>query len=129
MGYSSVPIQACIPAAAWEFAQKSCANRVVRFSTDLNSDHRALQGHKCSAIVDVLAAARDTFLRTLFRAQGPIDIFKLLGSPNAQFKEIIRPVPQLSAQLQLSPQLSVGGYYQFRWEADRLPPAGPAPCL
>ena len=58
------------------------------------------------------------------RAQGPIDIFKLLGSPNAQFKEIIRPVPQLSAQLQLSPQLSVGGYYQFRWEADRLPPAG-----
>lgn len=58
------------------------------------------------------------------RAQGPIDIFKLLGSPNAQFKEIIRPVPQLSAQLQLSPDVSLGGYVQFRWEADRLPPAG-----
>lgn len=58
------------------------------------------------------------------RAQGPIDINKLLSSPNAQFKEIIRPVPQVSAQLQISPQLSVGGYYQFRWEADRLPPAG-----
>lgn len=58
------------------------------------------------------------------RAQGPIDIFKLLGSPNAQFKEIIRPVPQLSTQLQVSPDVSVGGYYQFRWEADRLPPAG-----
>jgi len=58
------------------------------------------------------------------RAQGPVDIFKLLSSPNAQFKEIIRPVPQASAQLQLSPELSVGGYYQFRWEADRLPPAG-----
>jgi len=58
------------------------------------------------------------------RAQGPIDIFKLLGSPNAQFKEIIRPVPQLSAQMQLSPDVTVGGYVQFGWEADRLPPAG-----
>jgi hypothetical protein len=58
------------------------------------------------------------------RAQGPIDINKLLSSPNAQFKEIIRPVPQVSAQLQLSPTVSVGGYYQFRWEEDRLAPAG-----
>lgn len=58
------------------------------------------------------------------RAQGPVDIFKLLSSPNAQFKEIIRPVPQVSAQLQISPELTVGGYYQFRWESDRLPPAG-----
>jgi hypothetical protein len=58
------------------------------------------------------------------RAQGPVDIFKLLGSPNAQFKEIIRPVPQLSAQFQLSPSMSIGGYYQFRWEEDRLPPSG-----
>ena len=58
------------------------------------------------------------------RAQGPIDVFKLLGSPNAQFKEIVRPVPQLSAQLQLSPDLSLGGYLQFGWEADRLPPEG-----
>lgn len=58
------------------------------------------------------------------RAQGPIDIAKLLSSPNAQFKEIIRPVPQLSAQLQINSDLSIGGYYQFRWEEDRLPPAG-----
>lgn len=58
------------------------------------------------------------------RAQGPTDIFKLLSSPNAQFKEIIRPVPQVSTQLQLSPGLSMGAYYQFRWEADRLPPSG-----
>jgi hypothetical protein len=58
------------------------------------------------------------------RAQGPIDIFKLLSSPNAQFKEIVRPVPQLSTQFQLSPSMSIGGYYQFRWEEDRLPPSG-----
>ncbi|MCE4556598.1 DUF1302 domain-containing protein [Roseateles cellulosilyticus] len=58
------------------------------------------------------------------QAQGPVDIFKLQSSPNAQFKEIVRPVPQVSAQLQLSPDLSVGGYYQLRWEANRMPPAG-----
>lgn len=58
------------------------------------------------------------------RAQGPVDVLKLLSSPNAQFKEIIRPVPQVSAQLQLSSNLSIGGYYQFGWEADRMPPAG-----
>lgn len=58
------------------------------------------------------------------RAQGPVDVFKLLGSPNAQFKELIRPVPQLSAQLQVTPELAISGYVQFRWEADRLPPAG-----
>ncbi len=58
------------------------------------------------------------------RAQGPTDVMKLLSSPNAQFKEIIRPVPQVSGQLQLSPDASVGAYYQFRWEADRMAPAG-----
>jgi hypothetical protein len=58
------------------------------------------------------------------RAQGPVDIDKLQASPNAQFKEIIRPVPQLSAQLQVTPEVSVGGYVQFRWESDRLPPSG-----
>lgn len=58
------------------------------------------------------------------RAQGPVDIDKLLASPNAQFKEIVRPVPQLSAQLQITPEVSFGGYVQFRWEEDRLSPAG-----
>ena len=58
------------------------------------------------------------------RAQGPVDIDKLLASPNAQFKEVIRPVPQLSAQWQINPSVSLGGYVQFRWEADRLPPSG-----
>jgi hypothetical protein len=58
------------------------------------------------------------------RAQGPLDIDKLLASPGALFKEFIRPVPQISGQVQLSPGVSLAAYYQFRWEADRLPPAG-----
>jgi hypothetical protein len=58
------------------------------------------------------------------RAQGPIDVWKLQSSPNAQFKEIIRPVPQLSGQVQLSRDVMLGAYYQFHWEADRMAPAG-----
>jgi len=58
------------------------------------------------------------------RAQGPVYIDKLLASPNAQFKEIIRPVPQLSGQLQITPDVSVAAYYQFQWKSDRLPPSG-----
>ena len=58
------------------------------------------------------------------RAQGPIDVQKLLSSPNAQFKEIVRPVPQVSAQWQISADMTLGAYYQFGWEADRMAPAG-----
>ncbi|MBI5444344.1 MAG: DUF1302 domain-containing protein [Deltaproteobacteria bacterium] len=54
----------------------------------------------------------------------PIDVVKLLSVPNTQFKELIRPVPQVGAQLQLGPNVSVGAFYQFLWEKTRLPAAG-----
>jgi hypothetical protein len=57
-------------------------------------------------------------------AQSPVDLIKLLSVPNTPFKEVIRPVPQLSGQLQVTPGVTVGGYYQARWERDRLPGVG-----
>ncbi len=57
-------------------------------------------------------------------AQGPSDIVKLLSVPGTQFKEILRPVNQISGQVQINPQLSVGAYYQFAWERSNLPGAG-----
>ncbi|WP_436226463.1 DUF1302 domain-containing protein [Cupriavidus necator] len=57
-------------------------------------------------------------------AQSPIDLIKLLSVPNTPFKEVIRPVQQLSGQLQVSPNVAVGGYYQAHWERDRLPGVG-----
>ncbi|MBB5497599.1 DUF1302 domain-containing protein [Paraburkholderia sp. MM5384-R2] len=57
-------------------------------------------------------------------AMAPIDAIKLASVPSTQFKEAILPVPQLSAQWQLTPAVSVGAYYQFTWKANRLPPAG-----
>ena len=57
-------------------------------------------------------------------AQGPIDLVKLLTVPSSQFKEVLRPVEQLSTNLQLTPNLSLGAYYQLRWHKTRLPGAG-----
>jgi hypothetical protein len=54
----------------------------------------------------------------------PIDVVKALSVPNTQFKELIRPVEQMSGQIQLTPDISLGAYYQFEWEANRLPAAG-----
>lgn len=57
-------------------------------------------------------------------AQTSPDIVKLLSVPSSQFKEILRPVGQFSAQLQVSPQVSVGAYYQYEWRKARLPGVG-----
>lgn len=57
-------------------------------------------------------------------AQAPVDLIKLLSVPGSQFKEIIRPVGQVSTQVQVAPKVSVGAYYQFEWEKNRLPPSG-----
>lgn len=56
--------------------------------------------------------------------QAPIDIVKAQSVPNTQFKELIRPVEQFSTQLQLSPDVSIGAYYQLRWEEHRFPAVG-----
>ena len=54
----------------------------------------------------------------------PVDVVKLLSVPNSQFKEIIRPVPQVGAQVQFGSRVSVGAYYQLDWDATILPGAG-----
>ncbi|EXF93542.1 hypothetical protein HK44_007645 [Pseudomonas fluorescens HK44] len=56
--------------------------------------------------------------------QQPIDAVRALTVPNSQYKELGLPVKQFSTQLQLTPTVSVGGYYQFEWEATRIPGAG-----
>lgn len=56
--------------------------------------------------------------------QSPIDVIKALQVPSSQVKEIVRPVNQLSGQVQLSSGLTVGGYYQLEWRKNRIPAAG-----
>ncbi|PXW97518.1 uncharacterized protein DUF1302 [Sphaerotilus hippei] len=57
-------------------------------------------------------------------AQASIDVVKAATVPNAQFKEFMMPINQLSAQLQVSEDVTVGGYYMLDWKSDRLPGSG-----
>ncbi len=54
----------------------------------------------------------------------PTDIIKLQSVPTATAKETTLPVGQLGAQLQISPALTLGGYYQFEWRKNRFPGVG-----
>lgn len=54
----------------------------------------------------------------------PINAIQALSAPNSQFKELVLPVKQISGDLQLTPALSLGAYYQFEWERTRIPAAG-----
>lgn len=54
----------------------------------------------------------------------PVDVVKAQSVPNTQFKEITRPVNQLSGTFQLTDDVSLGAYYQLEWEETRLPGAG-----
>lgn len=57
-------------------------------------------------------------------AMVPIDVIKATSVPGSQFRELIRPVNQLSAQMSLSREVSIGAYYQLQWERTRLAGAG-----
>jgi hypothetical protein len=57
-------------------------------------------------------------------AQGPVDIVKAATVPGAQVKEFLLPTNQISATLQPMDNLSLGAYYQFKWEASAFFPAG-----
>jgi hypothetical protein len=54
----------------------------------------------------------------------PVDVVKAQSVPNTQFKEITRPVEQLSTTFQLTDAISLGAFYQLKWEETRLAGAG-----
>jgi hypothetical protein len=57
-------------------------------------------------------------------AQGPVDVAKILSVPGWQFKEVLLPVEQLSASLQLADGVSMGAYVQAKWRPSRIPGVG-----
>lgn len=56
--------------------------------------------------------------------QMPVDAVKLLSVPGTQFKEAIRPVPMVSAQMQLNANVSMGAYVQARSSQSRVAAVG-----
>lgn len=57
-------------------------------------------------------------------AQSPFDVTRLLADPTAQAKEFVLPVPQVSGQIQLTPDVTLGAYYQFKWVRNTYPAVG-----
>lgn len=126
---SAATINSGVPAGQFTYATKTLMGRkaevldaFISFKNDPGSatqfsiragKHTVLYGESLFFGANGIAAA-----------QAPVDLIKLLLVPGSQFKEIIRPVPQISTQVQLSPNLSVGAYYQTKFERSRIPPSG-----
>ncbi|HSW07313.1 DUF1302 domain-containing protein [Aquabacterium sp.] len=56
-------------------------------------------------------------------ATNAVDIVRL-SSPGLQLKEVFLPAPMASVSSSLAPGVSVEGYYQFKWNRYKFPPAG-----
>ncbi|MCY1280696.1 hypothetical protein D9M68_256570 [compost metagenome] len=56
--------------------------------------------------------------------QAPLDQGKALALPGIEAKELYLPRTQLSAQLQMTPELSVAAQYFLEWRPSRVPEAG-----
>jgi len=63
-------------------------------------------------------------LHSVAYAQNPLDLQKGFGVPGTEAKELFRPLNQLSAQAQLSDELSVAGQYLLEWAPFRYPEGG-----
>ncbi|MFZ6048762.1 DUF1302 domain-containing protein [Pseudomonas sp. CR3202] len=57
-------------------------------------------------------------------AMSPIDTAKALSVPNLRFQEILRPVPQVSGQLQLSDAVTAYAFYQPFWRQNQSQGSG-----
>ncbi|MCY1262292.1 hypothetical protein D9M68_369980 [compost metagenome] len=57
-------------------------------------------------------------------SQGPVDTIKSASSPGTEAKELFLPINQLSADLSLSNELSLGMQYLLDWKPFRLVPGG-----
>nr|WP_279387540.1 DUF1302 family protein [Marinobacterium mangrovicola] len=57
-------------------------------------------------------------------AQNAFDIDRLMRDPTAEAKEFVLPVPQIGVDFQLNPDITLGAYYQFGFEPNRLPAVG-----
>jgi hypothetical protein len=63
-------------------------------------------------------------VHSLSYGQSALDLGKLFSVPGTEAKELFLPREALSAQMQVTPELSLAGQYFFDWEQARIPEAG-----
>lgn len=64
------------------------------------------------------------YMHSIAYAQNSIDLQKGFATPGVEVKELFRPLNQISAQAQLTDDLSVAGQYLLQWESARYPEGG-----
>lgn len=57
-------------------------------------------------------------------SQAPLDLIKAFANPGTEAKELFRPLAQVSANAQLTPELSVTAQYFLQWEPFLYPEGG-----
>lgn len=57
-------------------------------------------------------------------ATASVDVAKAVSVPNLRFQELLRPVPQVSGQVQINDKVTALAFYQFRFKGNRLPQSG-----
>lgn len=65
-----------------------------------------------------------TAVNGIAAGQGPIDTIKASTSPGSEAKELFLPIEQISAQWQLSKEISLNAQYLLDWKPFRLVPGG-----
>lgn len=63
-------------------------------------------------------------VHSLSYGQSALDLGKLFSVPGTEAKELFLPREALSAQMQVTPELSFAGQYFFDWEQARIPESG-----
>lgn len=65
-----------------------------------------------------------SFVHGVSYSQGPVDMRKLSTTPGVEVKELYLPQTQLSGEVQLADNLSLGAQYMLEWDPSRLPDGG-----
>ena len=63
-------------------------------------------------------------LNSIAYSQNPLDLQKGFATPGAEAKELFRPLNQISAQAELTDELTVMAQYYFEWDSFRYPEGG-----
>jgi len=71
----------------------------------------------------VLSWGESTFIQNGINVINPVDVSKLRVA-GAELRDALVPVPMVSANADLTGNLSIEGFYQLKWERTEIEPAG-----
>ena len=71
----------------------------------------------------VLNWGESTFIQNGINVINPFDVSRL-RTPGSELRDALVPVPMISASMDVTPNLTVEGFYQFDWKKTEIDPVG-----